>query len=260
VPGAAGSKGLPVPDMAMTRQRPPRRSPGSRRTCATTATTYLRHRRPGGLAQAGAFLSQRAEDHGRACQDGGLIVITFDEGSGSAACCGQASGFGPDGPNVSLPGRNGPTAASARSCCPPDQARHHQHREELRQHRAEGRDGQRPLDDRLPGQRTRLSGVDRSGLRRDRTGLPAVGGLSAGTPTAAISWQAPAAPGHPAAVSGIEDIRYVSACSAMDAWLSCRCYGWRPVRLCLARSARRDATSEGTSGWSRCSSVAPGSA
>jgi phosphatidylinositol-3-phosphatase len=51
----------------------------------------LRHRRPGGLAQA----------------DGGLIVIIFDEGSDSAACCGEASGFRPDHPNVPLPGKNG---------------------------------------------------------------------------------------------------------------------------------------------------------
>ena len=35
-------------------------------------------------------------------------MITFDEGSDSAACCGEASGFGPDHPNVPLPGKNGP--------------------------------------------------------------------------------------------------------------------------------------------------------
>jgi hypothetical protein len=43
-----------------------------------------------------------------AYRDGGLIVVTFDEGSDSAACCGEASGFGPDHPNVPLPGKNGP--------------------------------------------------------------------------------------------------------------------------------------------------------
>ena len=75
----------------------------------------------GGLAQAGAFLSQRVPKimAAPAYQDCGLIVITFDEGSDSAACCGEASGFGPDDLNVPLPGRNGPAAASARSCCPP---------------------------------------------------------------------------------------------------------------------------------------------
>ena len=45
---------------------------------------------------------------GPAYQDGGLIVVTFDEGSDSAACCGEASGFRPDHPNVPLPGKNGP--------------------------------------------------------------------------------------------------------------------------------------------------------
>ena len=43
-----------------------------------------------------------------AYRDGGLIVVTFDEGSDSAACCGEASGLRPDHPNVPLPGKNGP--------------------------------------------------------------------------------------------------------------------------------------------------------
>jgi hypothetical protein len=61
---------------------------------------------PGGLAQAGCFLSQRVPKimATPAYQDCGLIVITFDEGSDSAACCGEASEFGPDDPNVPLPG------------------------------------------------------------------------------------------------------------------------------------------------------------
>jgi hypothetical protein len=60
---------------------------------------------PGGLAQAGSFLSQRVPKimAAPAYQDCGLIVITFDEGSDSA-CCGEASEFGPDDPNVPLPG------------------------------------------------------------------------------------------------------------------------------------------------------------
>ena len=54
-----------------------------------------------------------------AYRDGGLIVITFDEGSDPAACCGETSGISPSHPNVPLPGKTGPAAAaSARSCCP----------------------------------------------------------------------------------------------------------------------------------------------
>jgi phosphatidylinositol-3-phosphatase len=43
-----------------------------------------------------------------AYRDGGLIVVTFDEGSDAAACCGETSGLGPGHPNVPLPGRTGP--------------------------------------------------------------------------------------------------------------------------------------------------------
>ena len=53
-----------------------------------------------------------------AYQDGGLIVVTFDEGSDAAACCGETSGLSPAHPNVPEPGKNGPAAAvSERSCC-----------------------------------------------------------------------------------------------------------------------------------------------
>jgi hypothetical protein len=119
----------------------------------------LRHRRPG-RAGAGRVLpvAAGAEDHGRAGMPGLRPHRDhFRRGQRLGACCGEASGFGPDDPNVPLPGRNGPTAASARSCCPPDQARHRRHCDELRQHQVEGRashrDGQRPLDDRFPGLR-----------------------------------------------------------------------------------------------------------
>ena len=44
-----------------------------------------------------------------AYQDGGLIVITFDEGSDTAACCGESPGLGPSHPNVPLPGKTGPS-------------------------------------------------------------------------------------------------------------------------------------------------------
>jgi phosphatidylinositol-3-phosphatase len=65
---------------------------------------------PGGLMQADAFLSQWVPKIMAApvYRDGGLIVITFDEGSDSAACCGETAGLGPGHPNVPLPGRTGP--------------------------------------------------------------------------------------------------------------------------------------------------------
>jgi len=64
----------------------------------------------GGLAQADAFLARWVPEIMAAptYRGGGLIVITFDEGSDSAACCGEASGFGPGHPDVPLPGKNGP--------------------------------------------------------------------------------------------------------------------------------------------------------
>ena len=64
----------------------------------------------GGLAQAGTFLSQwvPAIMAAPAYRDGGLIVITFDEGSDAAACCGETSGVSPSHPNVPLPGKTGP--------------------------------------------------------------------------------------------------------------------------------------------------------
>jgi hypothetical protein len=65
---------------------------------------------PGGLTQAGAFLAQwvPAIMAAPAYRDGGLIVITFDEGNDAAACCGETAGFSPGHPNVPLPGRTGP--------------------------------------------------------------------------------------------------------------------------------------------------------
>jgi hypothetical protein len=65
---------------------------------------------PGGLAQADRFLAQLAPKimTAPAYHDGGLIVITFDEGSDSAACCGQTSGLSSAHPNVLAPGKNGP--------------------------------------------------------------------------------------------------------------------------------------------------------
>jgi len=65
---------------------------------------------PGGLAQADAFLSQWVPKimAAPAYRDGGLIVVTFDEGSDAAACCGETSGISPGHPNVPEPGKNGP--------------------------------------------------------------------------------------------------------------------------------------------------------
>jgi hypothetical protein len=65
---------------------------------------------PGGLAKADAFLAQWVPTimAAPAYRDGGLIVITFDEGSDAAACCGETSGVSPSHPNVLLPGKTGP--------------------------------------------------------------------------------------------------------------------------------------------------------
>jgi hypothetical protein len=65
---------------------------------------------PGGLAQADAFLSRWVPTimAARAYRDGGLIVITFDEGSDSAACCGETVGLSPAHPNVPAAGKDGP--------------------------------------------------------------------------------------------------------------------------------------------------------
>jgi len=64
----------------------------------------------GGLAQADAFLAQWVPMimAAPAYRDVGLIVVTFDEGSDAAACCGEAPGLTPDHLNVPLPGRTGP--------------------------------------------------------------------------------------------------------------------------------------------------------
>ena len=65
---------------------------------------------PGGLVQADAFLARWVPKimAAPAYRDGGLIVITFDEGSDAAARCGETAGFSADHPNVPLPGRTGP--------------------------------------------------------------------------------------------------------------------------------------------------------
>jgi hypothetical protein len=64
----------------------------------------------GGLAQADRFLAQWVPIimAAPAYQDSGLIVVTFDEGSDAAACCGETSGLGPSHPSAPLPGKTGP--------------------------------------------------------------------------------------------------------------------------------------------------------
>ncbi len=55
--------------------------------------------------------------HSPAYKDG-LIIITFDEGSTSTACCGETPGKSASHPNAAEPGMSGPGGgASARCCC-----------------------------------------------------------------------------------------------------------------------------------------------
>jgi len=65
---------------------------------------------PGGLAQIDKFLASWVPVimASPAYQDGGLILITFDEGSTDTACCGETSGFSSSHPNTVLPGLRGP--------------------------------------------------------------------------------------------------------------------------------------------------------
>ena len=60
------------------------------------------------LSAAGRSWAAYLQDMGNDPGDGGLIVITFDEGSDVAACCGETSGVSPSHPNVPLPGKTGP--------------------------------------------------------------------------------------------------------------------------------------------------------
>ena len=65
---------------------------------------------PGGLTEINAFLQIWVPQilNSPAYKQGGVIMITFDEGSTSAACCGETAGKSPSHPNVALPGGNGP--------------------------------------------------------------------------------------------------------------------------------------------------------
>jgi hypothetical protein len=65
---------------------------------------------PGGFANIDAFLSLWVPIimASPAYQQGGLIFITFDEGSTSQACCGETNGRTPSHPNSAEPGMSGP--------------------------------------------------------------------------------------------------------------------------------------------------------
>jgi phosphatidylinositol-3-phosphatase len=65
---------------------------------------------PGGLAEINGFLNIWIPQimKSPAYKKNGLIMVTFDEGSTSAACCGETSGKNPSHPNVAEPGMNGP--------------------------------------------------------------------------------------------------------------------------------------------------------
>jgi hypothetical protein len=65
---------------------------------------------PGGLKQIDAFLEKWVPVimASPAYKQGGLILITFDEGSTDTACCGELSGASSSHPNTPLPGLGGP--------------------------------------------------------------------------------------------------------------------------------------------------------
>ena len=65
---------------------------------------------PGGLRQIDRFLASWVPVimASQAYRDGGLILITFDEGTTDTACCGEQSGFSSSHPNTLSPGLGGP--------------------------------------------------------------------------------------------------------------------------------------------------------
>jgi hypothetical protein len=65
---------------------------------------------PGGLTEINGFLHIWVPEilNSPAYKDGGLIMITFDEGSTSQACCGETPGKSPSHPNAPEPGMSGP--------------------------------------------------------------------------------------------------------------------------------------------------------
>ncbi len=65
---------------------------------------------PGGLTEIAAFLQIWIPRimASPAYKQNGMIVITFDEGSTNAACCGETAGLTPSHPDTALPGMQGP--------------------------------------------------------------------------------------------------------------------------------------------------------
>ena len=65
---------------------------------------------PGGLTQINTFLEGFVPQllASPAYKAGGLILITFDEGTTDTACCGETSGISASHPNVAEPGMDGP--------------------------------------------------------------------------------------------------------------------------------------------------------
>ena len=65
---------------------------------------------PGGLTEINGFLQIWVPEilNSPAYKQDGLLLITFDEGSSSAACCGETVGKSPSHPNVADPGMPGP--------------------------------------------------------------------------------------------------------------------------------------------------------
>ncbi len=65
---------------------------------------------PGGLPEIDAFLHIWIPEimNSPAYRKNGLIMVTFDEGSTSAACCGETTGHTPSHPNTAQPGMQGP--------------------------------------------------------------------------------------------------------------------------------------------------------
>jgi phosphatidylinositol-3-phosphatase len=65
---------------------------------------------PGGLTEINGFLQIWVPQilASPAYKQGGLLLVTFDEGNSSKACCGETTGRSPSHPNVGQPGINGP--------------------------------------------------------------------------------------------------------------------------------------------------------
>ena len=65
---------------------------------------------PGGLTEINGFLHIWVPEimNSPAYKQGGMIFITFDEGTTDTACCGETSGVSPSHPNTAEPGMQGP--------------------------------------------------------------------------------------------------------------------------------------------------------